>query len=84
MKEGFALFDKDGDGTITTRELGTVMRSLGQNPTHGELEDMLNEVDSAGAALRADLVTSHVMLILYFVFDVKHSSWPLQLFDCVT
>ena len=62
MKEGFALFDKDGDGTITTRELGTVMRSLGQNPTHGELEDMLNEVDSAGASR---LVVSHVTLILF-------------------
>ena len=29
FKEAFALFDKDGDGTITTKELGTVMRSLG-------------------------------------------------------
>ena len=28
-KEAFSLFDKDGDGTITTKELGTVMRSLG-------------------------------------------------------
>ena len=27
--EAFSLFDKDGDGTITTKELGTVMRSLG-------------------------------------------------------
>ena len=30
FKEAFSLFDKDGDGTITTKELGTVMRSLGQ------------------------------------------------------
>ena len=48
FKEAFSLFDKDGDGTITTKELGTVMRSLGQNPTEGELQDMVNEVDADG------------------------------------
>ena len=47
-REAFALFDKNGDGTITVTELGTVMRSLGNNPTETELQDMINEVDSDG------------------------------------
>mmetsp|Transcript_56145 Transcript_56145/g.111449 ORF Transcript_56145/g.111449 Transcript_56145/m.111449 type:complete len:986 (-) Transcript_56145:258-3215(-) len=48
FKEAFALFDKDGDGTISTNELGTVMRSLGENPTQKELNEMIAEVDANG------------------------------------
>eukprot|EP01057_Protomagalhaensia_wolfi_P001248 Protomagalhaensia_wolfi_Nauph_80__1247@NODE_1736_length_1371_cov_205_636637_g1351_i0_p1_GENE_NODE_1736_length_1371_cov_205_636637_g1351_i0NODE_1736_length_1371_cov_205_636637_g1351_i0_p1_ORF_typecomplete_len154_score37_38EFhand_7/PF13499_6/3_8e22EFhand_7/PF13499_6/1_1e13EFhand_6/PF13405_6/3_3e11EFhand_6/PF13405_6/0_00055EFhand_6/PF13405_6/4_3e10EFhand_6/PF13405_6/1_9e02EFhand_8/PF13833_6/0_00028EFhand_8/PF13833_6/9_7e16EFhand_8/PF13833_6/0_00046EFhand_8/PF13833_6/8_4e06EFhand_1/PF00036_32/4_1e09 len=48
FKEAFNLFDKDGDGLITAEELGIVMKNLGQNPTDGELQDMLNEVDADG------------------------------------
>ncbi|KAG2467130.1 CALM protein, partial [Polypterus senegalus] len=48
IKEAFSLFDRDGDGTITTRELGNVIRSLGQTPTDQVLQDMVNEVDIDG------------------------------------
>eukprot|EP00929_Paragymnodinium_shiwhaense_P091249 TRINITY_DN5126_c0_g1_i1.p1 TRINITY_DN5126_c0_g1~~TRINITY_DN5126_c0_g1_i1.p1 ORF type:complete len:961 (+),score=239.83 TRINITY_DN5126_c0_g1_i1:79-2883(+) len=37
-----------GEGTVTTKDLGTIMRSLGQNPTEAELRDMVNEVDADG------------------------------------
>jgi len=42
------LFDKSGDGTITTKDLGTVIRALGKNPTEAELQDIINEVDPNG------------------------------------
>lgn len=48
FKEAFSLFDKNGDGYISSKELGIVMRSLGQNPTEAELLDMINEVDYDG------------------------------------
>ena len=34
--------------SIVLQELATVMRSLGQNPTEAELQDMINEVDEDG------------------------------------
>lgn len=46
FKEAFALFDEDGDGIIDTKELGTIMRALGQNPTESELDDMIKEINT--------------------------------------
>ncbi|KAL4922914.1 hypothetical protein BDW62DRAFT_172061 [Aspergillus aurantiobrunneus] len=45
LKEVFAVFDKDANGDITADELGGVMRSLGQNPTDTELQDIIDELD---------------------------------------
>ena len=48
VQEAFTVYDKNNDGTITTKELSTVMRSLGQNPTDAEVQDIINEVDVDG------------------------------------
>ena len=48
FKEAFSEIDKDGDGNITTKELGTVMQSQGQHPTEAELQKIINEVDADG------------------------------------
>ena len=48
FKAAFELFDKDRDGAINNRELGTVMRNLGQNPSEEELKQMIKEIDLDG------------------------------------
>ena len=44
FKEAFDMFDKNMDGTISTKELHAAMRRGGQNPTESEVQDMINTV----------------------------------------
>jgi calmodulin len=48
LRDAFKLFDKDGDGTITSVELGVVIRALGQNPSEDELIAMVEKADADG------------------------------------
>ena len=43
--QAFKVLDVDGNGAISTEELGEVMRSLGQNPTETGLRDLIKEID---------------------------------------
>ncbi|XP_023326248.1 calmodulin isoform X2 [Eurytemora carolleeae] len=46
FRDTFVIFDKDGDGTIDTKELSTVLKSMGYNPTIEEIRDMVDQVDN--------------------------------------
>ena len=51
LREAFSLFDRDGDGTITTDELGVVMENLGIKTNQQDLHEMIQEVDEDGKRL---------------------------------
>ncbi|KAL4384022.1 hypothetical protein GQ457_15G003970 [Hibiscus cannabinus] len=44
----FKKFDANGDGKISSSELGSIMGSLGQKPSDEELLNMIKEVDDDG------------------------------------
>ena len=46
LKDAFNVFDSDGSGTISRSELKKLMKSLGQNLADGELDAMMDEVDT--------------------------------------
>lgn len=49
IKEIFMLFDKNSDGYVNTRELGTIVRAINLNPTETEIEQMMKKVDPANS-----------------------------------
>ncbi|XP_022081065.1 calmodulin-like [Acanthaster planci] len=48
IREAFKRFDTNGDNTIDSKELATVMKSLGHNPTEAQLQATMQEVDLDG------------------------------------
>ena len=49
-KAAFHRFDTDRDGVITSRELGKILRYIGQNPTEAEVQEMMDSADKANQA----------------------------------
>jgi len=45
-KEAFQIFDKHGEGVISSKELGTIMRSLGLNPSDEDLKEIIDSFDN--------------------------------------
>ena len=45
FREAFHLFDKNQDGTITTKDLGNVLKAIGQNPSDEETQQLMERVN---------------------------------------
>ncbi|XP_073393613.1 polcalcin Cup a 4 isoform X2 [Physcomitrium patens] len=48
LEEAFKLFDLNGDGKISKAELGTVLRSIGDEMSDADLEQMIRDADTDG------------------------------------
>lgn len=48
IKEAFNVFDKDGSGKISSDELRHIMKSLGEDLTDEEIQQMIREADTNG------------------------------------
>jgi hypothetical protein len=69
-REVFSFFDRDGGGTITTVELGQVMRTFGWNPSEGDL--LVGKLKSNVCLTEKVTKRSNVLLLLSNS-DAKHS-----------
>ena len=59
LKVAFALFDKDGDGCITTAELRSVMKSLGFDTTDKDVTKLIDRFDYDGKLPYLNII-SHI------------------------
>ena len=48
IRDVFNVFDMDGNGFITAKELRQVMAALGDKPTDGEVEELMRQADIDG------------------------------------
>lgn len=48
LREAFRIFDKEGNGFITSAELRHIMMNLGEKLTEEECDEMIREADVMG------------------------------------
>lgn len=48
LRAAFRVFDKDDNGTIDTAELRQLMKSIGEDLTDEQIEEMIREADQDG------------------------------------
>ncbi|KAF9543861.1 hypothetical protein EC957_000395 [Mortierella hygrophila] len=51
FKEAFNLFDRKGSGNIAASSLGNLLRSIGQNPTQSEIQELVAQADPSSTGV---------------------------------
>ncbi|KAI1319173.1 hypothetical protein EDD11_004816 [Mortierella claussenii] len=57
LKDAFNLFDRKGSGNISSSSLGDLLRSVGQNPTQAEIQELVAQADSGAGIINFDAFT---------------------------
>ena len=69
LKEAFRVLDKKKEGCIDVADLRWILRSLGDDLTDEEIEDMITETDADGSGLSVFLTMfTNCSLLSYFCF----------------
>ena len=77
LRDAFAVFDADGNGTISKSELKQLMKNLGQTLSDPELDAMMEEVDKDGNG-EIDFAEFKTMMVS-FILQLLFSNWCLMI-----
>jgi hypothetical protein len=70
-RAAFNVFDKDGSGTISADELRQVMKSLGENLTDEEIDEMIREADKdKNGTIDCELYPTQMALTLWTIMSM--------------
>jgi len=67
IREIFHFFDKNGSGSISTKEMGNLYRALGLAPTDPEINDIIAQVDTDDSGS----IEFNEFLIIFENFQIK-------------
>ena len=48
LRSAFSIFDKQGQGHVTSKDLKFTLNQLGLNPTEDEIQDLFHEIEQDG------------------------------------
>lgn len=72
LKEAFRLYDREGNGYITTATLKEILAALDDKLTSADLDGIIAEIDTDGSGT---VDFDGMYLVLFFIFIAKFSNW---------